>query len=82
MTANQIQAPCRWPNVFIVRCVRLGLVLDSWIMQVEPPIVTITGFNRGMRKAAAEIRETLAVGRADLDKYTRRDKSGGLGCKL
>ena len=51
-------------------------------MQVEPPIVTITGSNRGMRKAAVEIRETLAVGRADLDKFTWRDKSGGLGCKL
>ena len=50
-------------------------------MQVEPPIVTITGFNRGMRKAAVEIRETLAVGRADLDKFTWRDKAGGLGCK-
>jgi hypothetical protein len=48
-------------------------------MQAEPPIVTITGRPYAMRKAAAEIRESLAVVRTNLNKYyTPRYTPGGL----
>jgi hypothetical protein len=70
----QVESPFESSKGVMRAALNRGLTLDPYFMQVEPPVITILGPTYAVRKAAAEIRETLAVGRTQPDKY----QPGGL----